>query len=141
MDCEINFEEKPSDEDLKILKKGLAAYGDPIFGPTSVTDVTYFLRDEDGIIVGGVHGNYGSFGWMYIDTLWVSEQLRGVGYGTRMMDIIEGVGIENGAANAYLNTFSFQAPEFYKKRGYTVFAELEDFPIGHSRIFMRKRLG
>ena len=141
MDCEITFEEKPSDEDLKILKKGLAAYGDPIFGPTSVTDVTYFLRDEDGIIVGGVHGNYGSFGWMYIDTLWVSEQLRGVGYGTRMLDIIEGVGIENGAANAYLNTFSFQAPEFYKKRGYTVFAELEDFPIGHSRIFMRKRLG
>ena len=140
MNHEITFEEKPSPEELNVLRKGLVSYGQAIVGPTSFSDVTFFLRDADGVISGGVHGNYGSFGWMYIDTLWVSEQIRGGGYGTSLMNLIEAAGIKNGCTQAYLNTFSFQAPEFYKKLGYTVFAELEDFPDGHSRIFMRKLL-
>jgi hypothetical protein len=42
--------------------------------------------------------------------------------------------------HAYLDTFSFQAPDFYKKLGYEVFGELQDFPHGHQRYFMKKRL-
>ena len=140
MNYEITLEEMPSDDDLGVLRNGLAEYGQSMFGTTSVVDVTFFVRDESGQIVGGVHGNYGSFGWMYVDTLWVSERLRGNDYGTRLMNLIEDAAIRNGCTQSYLNTFSFQAPEFYKKLGYTVFAELEDFPAGHSRIFMRKRL-
>jgi len=45
-----------------------------------------------------------------------------------------------GAKNAYLDTFSFQAPDFYKKHGYRVFGELQDFPPGHQRHFLTKRL-
>ena len=37
-------------------------------------------------------------------------------------------------------TFSFQAPDFYQKLGYTTFAQLENFPPGRSRLFMRKKL-
>ena len=140
MNYEITLEEMPSDDDLGVLRNGLAEYGQSMFGTTSVVDVTFFVRDGEGAIVGGVHGNYGSFGWMYVDTLWVSERLRGNDYGTRLMNLIEDAAIRNGCTQSYLNTFSFQAPEFYKKLGYTVFAELEDFPAGHSRIFMRKRL-
>ncbi|GAQ00024.1 hypothetical protein NIES2104_65890 [Leptolyngbya sp. NIES-2104] len=39
-----------------------------------------------------------------------------------------------------MDTFSFQAPEFYQKLGYTVFGELPDFPIGHRRLFLKKVL-
>ncbi|MEJ7849231.1 MAG: GNAT family N-acetyltransferase [Pyrinomonadaceae bacterium] len=140
MNYEITLEENPSDDELNILRNGLAEYAFGLFGETSVADVTFFLRDESGVIVGGVHGNYGSFGWMYVDTLWVSERLRGKDYGTRLINLIEDAALKKGCTQAYLNTFSFQAPEFYKKLGYTVFAELEDFPAGHSRVFMRKRL-
>ena len=56
------------------------------------------------------------------------------------MAAIEGEGARHGSTNVYLNTFSFEAPEFYKKLGYTVFAELEDFPPGHKRMFLRKQL-
>ena len=140
MNYEITMEEKPSAEELDVLRNGLGEYGRAIVGQTSFTNVTFLLRDGEGVIVGGVHGNYGSFGWMYVDTLWVSERLRGNDYGTRLMDLIEDAAIRNGCTQSYLNTFSFQAPEFYKKLGYTVFAELEDFPVGHSRVFLRKRL-
>ncbi len=45
-----------------------------------------------------------------------------------------------GAKNAYLDTFSFQAPDFYKQHGYQVFGELKDFPPGHQRYFYKKQL-
>jgi ribosomal protein S18 acetylase RimI-like enzyme len=75
-----------------------------------------------------------------VSLLWVSEGLRGGGHGSRLLQSIERVAAERGCANAYLDTFSFQAPGFYRRHGYVVFGELEDFPEGHKRIFLRKRL-
>jgi len=47
---------------------------------------------------------------------------------------------KRGAKKAYLDTFSFQAPEFYKKYGYKVFGELKEFPPGHQRYYLTKEL-
>jgi len=140
MKYEITFEENPADEKLQILSEGIDQYTQSKIGGNGNIQLTFFLRDKEGLIVGGVHGNYSKFGWLYISTLWVSERVRGSDYGTQLMKHIEGEAIKAGCINAYLDTFSFQAPEFYKKLGYTVFGELEDFPVGHSRCFLRKRL-
>lgn len=141
MDYEISFEENASDEELRILGEGLMAYNRSQVGGREKAPLTFFLRDVEGRIVGGVHGNYSSTsGWLYVSMLWVSEGARGGGYGSRLMRRIEGEAFGRGCRNAYLDTFSFQAPGFYKKLGYVVFGELEDFPEGHSRIFLRKRL-
>ena len=103
--------------------------------------LTFFLRDAGGRIVGGVHGNYSPTGrWLYVDTLWVSERARGGGYGARLMQLVEREAVARGCTDAYLSTFSFQAPEFYRKLGYAVFGELEDFPPGHKRYFLKKKL-
>ena len=40
---------------------------------------------------------------------------------------------------SWLDTFSFQAPEFYSKFGYREFARL-DYPPDHQRIFLKKQL-
>jgi hypothetical protein len=45
-----------------------------------------------------------------------------------------------GAKNVYVDTFSFQAPEFYKKIGYREFGRLKDFPVGHHRSWLTKAL-
>jgi hypothetical protein len=47
---------------------------------------------------------------------------------------------KRGAKNVYLDTFSFQAPDFYQRHGYQVFGELADFPPGHRRCFFAKQL-
>ena len=40
----------------------------------------------------------------------------------------------------HLDTFDFQAKEFYKKQGYVVFGKLDDCPENHCRYFMKKLL-
>jgi ribosomal protein S18 acetylase RimI-like enzyme len=40
----------------------------------------------------------------------------------------------------WLDTFDFQAPEFYRRLGFSEFGQIEDHPPGHRRFFMRKRL-
>lgn len=78
MTYHITLEEKASAEDLAIIRKGIEEFVDGLFPGKRFTNVTFFLRDAAGTIIGGVHGNYGSFGWLYVDALWVSEELRGL---------------------------------------------------------------
>jgi len=72
--------------------------------------------------------------------MWVKEELRSSGYGYRLLTIAEDEARHRGAKNAYLDTFSFQAPDFYKQRGYRVFGALKDFPPWHQSYFLTKRL-
>ena len=44
-----------------------------------------------------------------------------------------------GCEHAHLDTFSFQALPFYERLGYSVFGRLEDYPPGHTKIFLQKR--
>jgi GNAT superfamily N-acetyltransferase len=72
--------------------------------------------------------------------MWIKEELRGCGYGHKLLLAAEQEARQRGARNAYLDTFSFQAPDFYKKHGYQVFGVLKDFPDGHQRIYLTKQL-
>ena len=47
--------------------------------------------------------------------------------------------IEKGCRLINLDTFSFQAPDFYKKHGYKVIGVSED-PKGHNHYYLEKRL-
>jgi hypothetical protein len=47
---------------------------------------------------------------------------------------------EKNCRAAYVDTFTFQAPEFFERHGYREFARLADFPAGHARIWLSKLL-
>ena len=105
-------------------------------GMIRVKDLCFVLREED-VVVGGVIGaTY--WDWLYINLMWIREDLRGKGYGQRLLAQAEEEARTRGAKNSYLDTFSFQAPDFYKKQGYEIFGELHDFPIGHQRYFLKE---
>jgi GNAT superfamily N-acetyltransferase len=97
------------------------------------------VRDAGGRFVGGLQG-VTTWGWLYVIIVWVDEAHRGRGVGTRLMDWAEGEARKRGCENACLSSYSFQAPEFYRRRGYAVFGQLEDYPAGHTMYFLRKRL-
>jgi GNAT superfamily N-acetyltransferase len=77
--------------------------------------------------VGGLIGET-NWDWFYLDLLWVKDELRGRGYGHSLLTHAGGEARQRGAKNVYLDTFSFQAPNFYKQHGYQVFGELQNFP-------------
>ena len=140
MTYQITGETDARAEDIEILSDGIERYTSAKISDRHRQSLTFFLRDEEGSIIGGVHGNSG-WSWLYIRTLWVSETVRGSGYGTALMREAEREAIRRGCQNIYLDTFTFQAVDFYLKLGYRIFGELEDFPPGHKRVFLRKTLG
>lgn len=122
-----------------IIGGGIHDYNTRLIGPSNEKNLCFVLKGPEQEIIGGVIGaTY--WGWFYINLMWVEDAFRGRGYGQHLLKCAEDEARERGAKYAYLDTFSFQAPEFYLKQGYQVFGELQDFPPGHQRFFLRKTL-
>lgn len=101
--------------------------------------INLILKDQEGQIFGGVLGRFYRFA-LYIHVLWVSEKLRGNGYGSRLLDEIEFITRSKGCKLIHLDTWNFQAPDFYMKHGFEIFGILEGFPEGFKRYYLRKVL-
>lgn len=135
----IVYVDDPEQSAWGIIGRGVGNYNKQQAGDTNFQRLCFALQTPDQEIVGGVLGEV-YWEWLHVDLLWVKDELRGRGYGHRLLATIEQEARQHGARTAYLDTFSFQAPEFYKQRGYQVFGELEDFPPGHQRYFLAKQL-
>ena len=131
--------DKPDDSVWDVVGWGIHNYNEQQAGETQHKQLCFVLRGPDQKVVGGLIGST-YWDWFYIDLLFVKEELRGLGYGHRLLEHAEDVARKRGAKNVYLDTFSFQAPDFYKSHGYQIFGELKDFPIGHQRYFFTKKL-
>jgi GNAT superfamily N-acetyltransferase len=134
---QIAFVEKPEEAAWGIIGRGVHEYNIEKTGDEAFERLCFVVQTAEGDIVGGVIGEL-FWGWLHVDLLWVQDDLRGQGYGHRLMVQIEDEARRRGAVGAYLDTFSFQAPEFYLRRGYELFGQLVEFPPGHQRMFLRK---
>ncbi|MEE0247495.1 GNAT family N-acetyltransferase [Peptacetobacter hiranonis] len=103
-------------------------------------DLSRKVLSEDGKILAGMIVRMYCWRCIYIDTFWIDESMRGEGLGTLLLEEVERVAKENGSHLIHLDTFDFQAKDFYLAHGYSVFGELEDCPKGHTRYFMSKVL-
>ena len=97
-----------------------------------------FARSGEAV-VGGCYG-YTHWQWLFVSHLWVEERHRRHGLGSQLLEAIEEEGLQRGAVAVHLDTYDFQAPHFYLKLGYKVFGELDEYPAGHRRYFMFKKL-
>ena len=122
-----------------IIGGGISNYNEQQAGDDQGKNLCFVLQAPDEEIVGGVIGAT-HWDWFYINLMWLKEEFRGRGYGHRLLTLAEDEARQRGAKYAYLDTFSFQAPGFYKKYGYEVYGELHDFPQGHQRYFLKKQL-
>ncbi|SJZ72350.1 Acetyltransferase (GNAT) family protein [Enhydrobacter aerosaccus] len=121
------------------VHKRLSAFNAAATGRSDFYPVNIFLIGDKGERLGGLLGYVWS-DWLYVAILWVDEALRGKGQATRLMDAAEDYARQRGCHSASLDTHSFQARPFYEKRGYEVFATLDDYPKGHQKFFLRKKL-
>ena len=125
--------------DWNVIGGGIHQYNTAEAGDMNAQTLCFVLQNSEKETVGGVIGQV-HWDWLNIDLMWVQENLREQGYGQQLLGLIENKARELGAKNAYLDTFSFQAPGFYQKYGYQIFGELKDFPTGHQRYYLTKAL-
>jgi ribosomal protein S18 acetylase RimI-like enzyme len=123
----------------QVVEDGLNAYNIAATGESEYYPVAIFLKDDHGVVHGGVLGDVWS-GWLHISYLWIDTPFRDQGFGSRLLRAAESYVRERGCLNVCLETHSFQAPAFYQKHGYEIFGTLPDFPLGHAKYFLRKRL-
>jgi GNAT superfamily N-acetyltransferase len=99
----------------------------------------YVIKENDTVIA-GINALIYHWGILYIDVLFVVEQYRGKQLGAKLLNRVEEEAIHLGANLCHLDTFDFQAKDFYIKQGYEVFGELTDCPPGHKRFYLKKDL-
>ena len=126
-------------EERQFVREKLDEFNAEAFGPTTVEEFGLAIRDEAGNPIGGLTGSV-LWDWLHIHVIWVSEELRKQGLGSKLMLAGEQEGVKRGCKYAKLHTFSFQARPFYERQGYQVIAETKDFPEGHSQYLMFKPL-
>ena len=131
--------EKPDDAMWEVIGGGIRHYNIQHGGTSESKPLCLVLYTPDKEIASGLIGET-HWGWLYINLLFIKEELRGQGYGHRLLTLAEDEARQRGARNAYLDTFSFQTPDFYRQHGYQVFGELKDFPPGHQRYYLTKQL-
>jgi GNAT superfamily N-acetyltransferase len=139
--AEMRIESDPhASESLKqTIIEHLDLYNVGVTGFTEFSPVNLFLRDPGQEVQGGLLAAIWG-GVMYVRILWVARTLRGKGHGQRLLAAAEQRAIERGCRHVCLDTFSFQAPEFYVKHGYEIYARADDWPVGHAHFFLRKDL-
>ncbi len=134
----VVVEEIARPEDMDFVLKSLQAFNRAQAGDNGYRPLFVAVRNGDGNLLGGLLGDTNR-GWLHVDILWVAESYRGQGCGGRLLALAEEEARRRGCVGAYLETFSFQAPEFYRKLGYAQFGELGEFRPGGTQYCFYKR--
>ena len=113
MNYTINFEQHPKADDIQILCDGISENAKIKMGHKAVSFFAFFIRDENGKIVGGCNGDI-LYGQLYVSQLWIEEKLRGYGYGTQLMKLAENHAKENQCKMITVNTMSLKLWIFTK---------------------------
>ena len=129
----------PTENEIKYIREALKQYNNESVGEDGHTPLNIVEYDENDKIIGGIIGGT-YWGWMYVDILWVHENHRHKGIGSKLLIEAEKEAIRRGCHHVHLDTMSWQAPEFYKKLGYEIIGILPDIPNGNQKYLLMKAL-
>ncbi len=103
-------------------------------------DFFIVARDENGSVVGGLRGAF-LHHWLKVDVMAVSPDHRRQGIGRKLVKEAEAMAAQRGCRYAYVDTMSFQAPDFYLSLGYEESGRLQNWDShGHDKIFLTKKI-
>lgn len=135
---------KGTEDEADFLRKMIDEFNSskvPFHKEKIFEDASLFVTDDNNKIIGGVLANLIMDSSLSIHVLWIEENFRHQKIGSQLLSKLEQNAILAGAHMAHLDTFDFQALEFYQKNGYEIFGVLEGSPCqGHKRYYMRKDL-
>lgn len=126
----VVIDENPTDEEMKIINKGLGNYVDAHIGHGRYNPgikIRLIVKDQKGNTIGGL------LAWtvirnMVVEHLWLNERYRRRGLGKKLLLEAEKIAKENGCIASQTWCLSFQAPEFFRKLGYETFGVSDGYP-------------
>lgn len=139
MTYQIVYEPTPSAADIQTLCNGIVQQAKEKRGHKDITFFGFFMRDEKGVLVGGCNGD-NLYGCLYVSQLWVTDALRGQGYGTRLMLAAEKFARDSGCLMMTVNTMDWEALGFYQKLGFHIEFERRGMAKNSVFYFLRKDL-
>lgn len=98
------------------------------------------IKNNEGKVIAGINSKMYCWNCLYIDSLWVDTDFRKMGFGVKLLNEIEKTAEKEGCKLIHLDTFDFQAKDFYIKQGYEIFGVLNDCPNNHRRYYMKKNI-
>ena len=129
----------PSKQEADYIRNALTAFNDEKVGQDGHTPLNIIEYDKYGNIIGGILGGT-YWGWMYIDILWVHEDCRRKGIGSKLLIEAEKEAIRRDCHHVHVDTMRWQAPKFYEKHGYETIAILPDIPKGNQKYLLMKSI-
>ncbi len=126
--------------DALVVDAGLEAANAAAAPLSDVRPLACFAHSPSGNVIAGAVGRT----WgvcCELRQLWVEPQLRRNGIASRLVRLFEERATARGCHVFYLETFSFQAPAFYRILGYESALELRGFPCSIAKYVMTKRIG
>lgn len=134
----LSITDDPDEEARRLIDDGLADFNAACAGYRDWRPLAVLARDpRDGRVLGGMLGRT-SLGLLFIDLVFLPEELRGRNVGSRMLGMSEDEAWRRGCRTGVLYTISFQAPRFYERHGWREFGRIPCDPPGTSRVFMTK---
>src|SRR4051812_256268 len=91
----IERDRAPKEEEYTLVRDGLRAFNDATAGHARVERFAVYLRDDAGAIHGGIVGFF-AWQWMSVDWFWVTEAVRGRGYGSELLRAAEAMARDAG---------------------------------------------
>ena len=122
------------------LGEELTRFNETASGVGDQRELTVQVRDDADELVGGLSG------WTWgtcagVAMLWVRADSRAAGWGARMLRAAEDEAVARGCTQMVLSSFTFQAPDFYRRHGYVETGRTEGLPVtGAADVHFRKTL-
>jgi ribosomal protein S18 acetylase RimI-like enzyme len=127
-----------SPAERQAISQGLDAYNAAATGYHDAQDLA-FVAQDGGELVGGLVG-YSWGGICEVMWLWIADGHRRHGLGGRLIEAAVAEAAARGCAYVQLATYDFQAPDFYRRHGFEMIAEIPEKPLGHVEYVMRRLL-
>jgi GNAT superfamily N-acetyltransferase len=138
-DVKIEVRRDPSAEEIDLIFNGLVEFNESQVGDARFKEFGIFASCQSEATIAGLLGHI-LWNGVFISALWVAEAVRRKGIGRQLLARAEELAMQNGCDHIHLDTFDFQAREFYVKNGFHLFGTIEDYPIGHKRYYLIKKL-
>lgn len=135
----LRITENVAKQDVEEIHSQLKKYNSLKREASESIPLGIFYEEADGTKKAGLTGEL--FGnWLCVEYLWVSEELRGQGLGSRLLEQAEKEAVSHKAKYVFVDTFDFQAPGFYVKHGYEEVFKLRNYPYTGARYYYIKHL-